>query len=163
MQQPLALEVLNSDSSETYKKKYLTFVLCDEEYGIEILKVREIIGLQPITSVPRTAKFIKGIINLRGKVIPVIDLRIRFEISEVEYTKETCIIVVDAQDLLMGIIVDSVCEVLAIKKKDIEPTPALGDGISADFILGMGRAGDEVKIILDIDEVLAIDEHSVLE
>ena len=110
--------------------KYLTFTLAEEEYGIGILKIKEIIGMLPITSVPQTPDFVKGVINLRGKVIPVIDLRLRFGIREIDYTERTCIIVVEiagqAGTVLIGIVVDSVSEVLNVKGDDIEDTPTFG-------------------------------------
>ena len=134
--------------------KYLTFVLADEEYGLEILKVREIIGLMDITVVPRTPGFIKGVINLRGKVIPVIDLRLKFTMAEAARTDETCIIVVDVGSVEMGIIVDKVSEVLDIEAEEIEDTPSFGVDLDTDFILGIGKAGGKVTILLDIDRVL---------
>lgn len=154
-------ENINSDIS-ALEGKYLTFILNDEEYGLEILKVREIIGLMDITPVPQIPSFIKGIINLRGKVIPVVDLRLKFGMQEAEYTKETCIIVVDIENRLMGIIVDTVSEVLDINAKDIEPTPSLGSTIKTDFILGMGKVKGKVKILLDIDKVLNLEELAIL-
>ncbi len=143
--------------------KYLTFILCDEEYGLEILKVREIIGLLDVTPVPQTPDFVKGVINLRGKVIPVVDLRLKFEMPPAEYTKETCIIVVDVDSLLMGIIVDTVSEVLEIKEGEIDPPPSFGDKVDVKFILGIGKIKGQVKILLNIDMVLSAEELSVLE
>ena len=134
--------------------KYLTFVLGNEEYGLEILKVREIIGMMDITSVPQTPKFVKGVINLRGKVIPIIDLRLKFSMPEAGYTKETCIIVVDMKGVFVGIVVDTVKEVLDIKEEDIEETKALGSTINTDFMLGMAKVKGAVKILLDIEKVL---------
>ena len=200
--------------------KYLTFSLAREDYGIEILKVKEIIGMLPITSVPQTPAYIKGVINLRGKVIPVIDLRLRFEMQEVDYTERTCIIVIETQAaqvgkcwkdkncnkkscpayesqdlrcwsisgtfcrdeiqgsfhekidacrkcdfyrfaneraaiLTMGVVVDSVSEVLTIKAEDIQDTPIFGAKLNADYILGMAKVDGGVKILLDIDRVLS--------
>jgi len=134
--------------------KYLTFVLGNEEYGLEILKVREIIGMMDITSVPQTPKFVKGVINLRGKVIPIVDLRLKFSMPEAEYTKETCIIVVDIKGIFVGIVVDTVKEVLDIKEEDIEETRALGSTVNTDFMLGMAKVKGAVKILLDIEKVL---------
>ena len=142
--------------------KYLTFILNNEEYGLEILRVREIIGLMDITPVPQVPSFMKGIINLRGKIIPVVDLRLKFGMPEAEYTKETCTIVVDIDNRLMGIIVDTVSEVLDINGGDIEPTPTLGSGIKTDFMLGMGKIKGKVKILLDINKVLTIEELATL-
>jgi purine-binding chemotaxis protein CheW len=147
--------------------KYLTFTLAGEEYGIGILKIKEIIGMMPITTVPQTPEFVKGVINLRGKVIPVVDLRLRFGMEEIEYTERTCIIVVEiagqAETLLIGIVVDSVSEVLNIKGEDIEDTPTFGAKLETDYILGMAKMEGGVKILLDIDRVLSAEEISVLE
>lgn len=145
-------------SENSHEGKYLTFVLGDEEYGLEILKVREIIGLMDITTVPQTPEFIKGVINLRGKVIPVIDLRLKFGMPEAEPTEETCIIVVDINTTLMGILVDTVSEVLDIAQGEIEPAPAFSDDIQTEFILGMGKIKGKVKILLDISRVLSPEE-----
>jgi purine-binding chemotaxis protein CheW len=142
------------ERASTKAGKYLTFVLADEEYGLEILKVREIIGLMPITAVPRTPEFVKGVINLRGKVIPVVDLRLKFSMVEAEHTEETCIIVVDVGRVEMGIIVDKVSEVLDIDPEEIEDTPSFGTSVDTDFILGMGKANNKVTILLDISKVL---------
>ncbi len=145
-------------STKGHEGKYLTFVLGEEEYGLEILKVREIIGVMEITSVPQTPEFIKGVINLRGKVIPVIDLRLKFSMEPAEYTEETCIIVVDIGKALMGILVDTVSEVLDIAVDQIEPPPSFGSKIQTEFILGMGKIKGKVKILLEIDKVLSIEE-----
>jgi purine-binding chemotaxis protein CheW len=138
--------------------KYLTFSLAKEEYGLGILKVKEIIGMMPITTVPRTPGFIKGVINLRGKVIPVIDLRLKFAMEEIAYTDRTCIIVVEARGqagpVLIGIVVDAVAEVIHIKAADIEEPPALGARLATDYILGMAKMHGGVKILLDIDKAL---------
>lgn len=154
---------IEKGSLEGVEGKYLTFFLCDEEYGLEILKVREIICVMDITVVPQTPNFIKGVINLRGKVIPVVDLRLKFGMPETEYTKETCIIVVDVSGLLMGIVVDTVSEVLDIAEADIEPPPAFGSAIKTDFILGMGKVKGDVKILLSIDKILSAEELAVVE
>lgn len=142
--------------------KYLTFSLAGEEYGIGILKVKEIIGMLPITVVPQTPSYIKGVINLRGKVIPVIDLRLKFSMDAAEYTERTCIIVVEimtsGRTILMGIVVDSVSEVLNIKAADIEATPSFGTKLDTEYILGMAKAGGSIKILLDIDKILSATE-----
>jgi len=147
--------------------KYLTFTLAEEEYGIGILKIKEIIGMMPITSVPKTPRFVKGVINLRGKVIPVIDLRLRFGIKELEYTERTCIIVVEIEGqtgiVLIGIVVDAVSEVLNIKSKDMENTPSFGAKLDTRYILGMAKMEGGVKILLDIDQVLNREEFSALQ
>jgi purine-binding chemotaxis protein CheW len=142
--------------------KYLTFALGQEEYGLEILKVREIIGYMEITAVPQTPHYVKGVINLRGQVIPVIDLRAKFGMETTERTEETCIIVVEIsqgdRNFSTGIVVDHVQEVLDIAGEDIEESPQFGSAVNTDFILGMGKIGDTVKILLDIDKVLAGDD-----
>ncbi len=142
--------------------KYLTFGLAEEQYGLEILKVREIIGMMDITAVPRTPEFVKGVINLRGKVIPVVDLRVKFGLPGVEATDETCIIVVDVGQVEMGIIVDRVSEVLDIGSDDIEPPPSFGVSVDTAFILGMGKAKGVVTILLDIGRVLTGDEIAAI-
>jgi len=147
--------------------KYLTFALGEEEYGIGILKVKEIIGMMSITSVPQTPEYVKGVINLRGKVIPVIDLRLRFQMAATEYTERTCIIVVEitgqSGTVMIGIVVDSVSEVLNIKTEDIEDTPVFGTSLNTDYIFGMAKIEGGVKILLDIDRVLSTEEVSMLE
>ena len=147
--------------------KYLTFTLAEEEYGIGILKIKEIIGMMPITTVPQTPEFVKGVINLRGKVIPVIDLRLRFGIAEIGYTERTCIIVVEiagqAGTVLIGIVVDSVSEVLNVKGDDIEDTPTFGTKLDTEYILGMAKMEGGVKILLDIDRVLNAEEVGMLD
>jgi purine-binding chemotaxis protein CheW len=147
--------------------KYLTFSLAGEEYGIGILKVKEIIGMMPITMVPRTPPFVKGVINLRGKVIPVVDLRLKFGMEEMGYSERTCIIVVEITgqggSVLIGIVVDAVSEVLNIKGGDIEETPAFGAKLDTEYILGMAKMNGGVKILLDIDRVLKNEEKELLE
>lgn len=143
--------------------KYLTFKLAAEEYGLEILKVREIIGMMDITSVPGTPPYVKGVINLRGKVIPVVDLRSKFGMEATEQTEETCIIVVYVGAIEMGIVVDKVSEVLDIAARDIEETPKLGRGVNTDYILGIGKTGDRVKMLLDIEKVLSSADVEYLE
>lgn len=142
--------------------KYLTFELGCEEFGIQVMKVREIMGIQEITSVPQTPEYVKGVINLRGKVTPVIDLRRKFSLPEIEYTQRTCIIVVQvsgaAGPMLMGIIVDGVSEVLNITASDIEDTPDFGGGVATPYLLGMAKVKGKVKILLEIDEVLTNQE-----
>ncbi len=142
--------------------KYLTFFLASEEYGLEILKVSEIIGLQPITRVPRMPEFVRGVINLRGKVIPITDLRRKFGM-ELEGSEDSCIIVVQMHGIQTGIVVDRVSEVVAIADADIEDAPSFGAGIHTEFLLGIGKAGGRVKLLLDIDKVLASSEIVALE
>ena len=147
--------------------KYLTFTLADEEYGIGILKIKEIIGMMQITTVPQTPDFVKGVINLRGKVIPVVDLRLRFGMSAIDYSERTCIIVVEidgqAGTVQVGIVVDSVSEVLNIKSEEIEETPTFGTRLNTDYILGMAKMEGGIKILLDINRVLTSGEVELLD
>jgi purine-binding chemotaxis protein CheW len=142
--------------------KYLTFQLANEEFGIAVLKVREIMGLQEITAVPQTPAHIRGVLNLRGKVIPVIDLRLKFGLANAEYTSRTCIIVAQVKaesgPVLMGVIVDGVSEVLNLTASEIEDTPDFGEDITGRYLLGMAKVKGKVKILLDIDQVLSIQE-----
>lgn len=142
--------------------KYLTFVLGSESYGIDIMKVQEIVGFMTITRVPRTPDFIRGVINLRGKVIPVIDLRLRFGMSAIATTGRTCVIVVrlyqNDSPVTMALIVDAVSEVLDIRADQIEESPSFGENVNTDYIMGMGKCGDKVIMLLDIDWVLSREE-----
>jgi len=153
--EPAAATVEEKKDMAEVAGKYLTFRLAGEEYGLEILKVREIIGMMKISSVPKTPEFVRGVINLRGKVIPVVDLRLKVGMPKAERTEQTCIIVVDIGDVEMGIIVDEVCEVLDIVAKDIEEAPSFGAQVNTDFILGMGKTDGQVTILLDIARVLS--------
>jgi len=138
--------------------KYLTFRLGNEDYGFQILKVQEIIGIMNVTRVPKMPEFVRGIINLRGKLIPVVDMRAKFTMSKQEDTLKTCIIVVEvnisAAKVTMGVIVDNVSEVLSITEQQIDPPPTFGTNIETAFMLGMGKVGQKVVILLDIDRVL---------
>ena len=148
--------------SKTGLGKYLTFSLGHESYGLEILKIREIIRLPDITLVPQMPEYVKGVINLRGKVIPVIDLRIKFRFPKAEFNERTCLIVVSVKlastdNALVGLIVDVVEEVMNINRQDIEPTPNFGTKLDTDYILGIAKVKGTVKTILDIDRVIAAD------
>ncbi len=147
--------------------KYLTFALGHEEFGLEILKVREIIGYMEITAVPQTPGHVKGVINLRGQVIPVVDLRLKFGMEEAGITEQSCIIVVEIdagnRHFQTGIVVDHVQEVLDIAGDLIEDSPEFGASVNTEFILGMGKIGDTVKILLDIDKVLGGEDFSSIE
>ncbi len=142
--------------------KYLVFQLDREEFGIRVLQVREIMAVQEITAVPQTPAHIKGVINLRGKIIPVVDLRLKFGLPEAEYTQHTCIIVVQVQretsPMPVGIVVDGVAEVLNLAAEDIEDTPDFGHGATTAYLLGMAKVKGKVKILLDIDRVLTAQE-----
>ena len=152
----------NEDSN---MNKFLSFKLGDEEYGVEILRVREIIGVLDITPLPQTESYVKGVVNLRGKIIPVIELRKKFGMPSIEYTEETCIVVVEVNDtsssdqFQMGVIVDSVREVQDIEKNQIEPAPKFGCALNTDYIMGMGKVksadSEGVMILLDIDKVMS--------
>lgn len=142
--------------------KYLTFFLGVEEYGVEILKVSEIIGMQPITRVPRVPDFVRGVINLRGKVIPITDLRTKFGMV-VEEGRDACIIVVQMRGVQTGIVVDRVSEVVAIADSEVEDAPSFGAGIRTDFLLGIGKTSGRVKLLVDIDKVLESSEMATLE
>jgi purine-binding chemotaxis protein CheW len=141
--------------------KYLTFALAREEYGLPVLKVREIIKIMHITAVPQVPPHIKGVINLRGKVIPIIDLRLKFGLPTADYTERTCIIVVDveldARRIMLGIVVDSVSEVLNIAADEIHETPDFGERLDTTYLQGVARIKGTVKIILDLDRILAMD------
>jgi purine-binding chemotaxis protein CheW len=153
-------DAMASDLGKRLAGKYMTFQLDREVYGLEILKVREIIGLMEITRVPRTREFVRGVINLRGKVIPVVDLRLKFGMERTEATDQTVIIVVqckvDGRTLTMGLLVDQVLEVLSIDPGDIEPTPSLAHAhLDAEFILGVGKQEKRIVFLLDIDRILS--------
>ena len=146
--------------------KYLTFHLGSEEFGIRVLQVREIMGMQDITSVPQTPRHVKGVINLRGKVIPVLDLRAKFGLEPQEYSARTCIIVTqvrgEAGPMQVGIIVDAVSEVLNVVPNEIEDTPSFGAELPTPYLLGMAKIKDKVKILLDIDQVVTPQEMPAL-
>ncbi len=153
-----ARQEIVSQGVQELEGKYLTFTLGKEDYGIGILKVREIIGVMEITAVPHTPEYIKGVINLRGRVIPVMDLRLKFGLESTQYTERTCIIVVEVQSktgpLQVGMVVDSVSEVLNVTGQEIEPPPALGISTNTANILGMAKVKGEVKILLDVNKVI---------
>jgi purine-binding chemotaxis protein CheW len=146
--------------------KYLTFDLGKEEFAIQVLRVREIMGVQEITAVPQTPVYVKGVINLRGKVIPVVDLRLKFGMPEQEYTARTCIIVVQVeqagQRMLTGVVVDEVSEVLTLQTGEIEDTPDFGRGVATPYLLGMAKSKGKVKILLDINMVMTAQEMNGL-
>jgi purine-binding chemotaxis protein CheW len=145
--------------------KYLTFALAEEEYGLPVLRVREIIKMMDITEVPQVPSHVKGVLNLRGKVIPVIDLRLKFGFAQVEVTSRTCIIVVEvalaSSRVMMGIIVDHVSEVLNIMADEIEQTPQFGDRVATDYMKGVAKVKGTVKILLDLDRVLGTEDAAL--
>ncbi len=138
---------------DTQKDRYLTFLLGNECYGIEIRYVTEIIGIQTITEIPELPEYVKGIINLRGKIIPVVDIRIRFKKEPKEYNDRTCVIVVELRELSIGLIVDSVSEVLTILEQDIVDPPQMSKG-SNQYINKIGKVGSAVKLLLDCERIL---------
>lgn len=146
------------EEEDTIKNKFLTFTLEKDVYGIDIIYVTEIIGIQSITEVPELPEYVKGIINLRGKIIPVMDVRARFKKELREYNDRTCIIVIDIKNISMGLIVDSVVEVLYIPDRDIVPPPELNKGYSNKYIKGIGKVGDEVKLLVHCDRLLNDEE-----
>jgi len=147
---------------EVQDGKYLTFSLKKEEYGIPILKVKEIIGMMEITDVPKTPNFVKGVINLRGKIIPVMDLRLKFTMEEKEYNERTCTIVVEVNinnlKSLMGIVVDTVSEVVNISHGEIEPSPQYGSKVNEEFLIGMGKVKGKVVMLLNIEKIINSEE-----
>lgn len=147
--------------------KYLTFRLANEEYGIEIMKVQEIIGLMPVTQVPRVPDYVRGVINLRGRIIPTIDLRAKFGLERIADTEKTCIIVVEILSakgkVSVGIIVDEVAEVLDVGADEVDRAPEFGTSLSMDFILAVGIVKGGVKILLDIDKVLTFEEAKAMQ
>ena len=154
----LNASLLAEQDEDTQEGKFLTFVLGNEEYGIEIRNVTEIIGIQRITDLPDVPHYVKGVINLRGKVIPVIDVRLRFVLPERQYDERTCIVVVNIKDTSVGLIVDSVSEVLDIPEEDIEPPPKVNQGASSRYIQNLGKVGEDVKILLDVHKLFFDDE-----
>jgi purine-binding chemotaxis protein CheW len=147
-------EILLEADEDTQKDKYLTFHLGQEDYGIEIRHVTEIIGIQKITVIPEMPDFIKGVINLRGKIIPVMDVRTRFRLAARPYDERTCVIVVEIEDSAVGLVVDTVSEVVDIPEGNIEAATGLGRSRGNAFIQGIGKIGEDIKIILDVDRLL---------
>lgn len=163
----LANETASGARLDARAGKYLTFHLANEEFGVRVVKVREIMGMQEITAVPQTPAHVKGVLNLRGKVVPVIDLRLKFGLEAAEYTQRTCIIVTQLQGaagpILMGVVVDGVSEVLNLVGTEIEDVPDFGDDGGGQYLLGMAKVKGKVKILLDIDKVLSTQEMTSLD
>ena len=151
------------EQEDTQKGKFLTFTIGSEAYGLEIKYVTEIIGIQEISEVPQLPEYIRGIINLRGKIIPVMDVRLRFKKPIREYNDRTCIIVVDIKEVSVGLIVDAVSEVMIIQEQDVVAPPQLNQGSNNRYIKGIGKVGSEVKLILDCNKLLNDDEVESLE
>ena len=164
-----AARVIDQESQALHdlEGKYLTFTLADEDFGLEIPKVREIIGMLDITAIPQTPSFFKGVINLRGRVIPVVDLRLKFGLPTMEYGERTCIIVVEVKtemgSVQMGVVVDTVSEVVNVNGADIEPPPTFGSRLDTRYILGLAKARGSIKILLDIDRVMEARDLAVIE
>ena len=143
---------------DTMRGRFITFSVDRETYGIEIRYVTEIVGIQPINSLPETPEYIKGLINLRGKIIPVVDMRLKFKREPMEYNDRTCIIVIDTREISAGLIVDEVSEVLAIDDTDISPPPSSGTGANLRYLSGIGKVGKEVKLLLDCEKLFQQEE-----
>jgi purine-binding chemotaxis protein CheW len=158
---------VNAAKADPRAGKYLVFHLGEEEFAIQVQKVREIMGVQDITQVPQTPPHVKGVINLRGKVIPVVDLRLKFTMPAKEYTHRTCIIVVQVSGprgtMLMGIVVDGVAEVLQVAGTDVEDTPSFGKEVEVPYVMGLAKLKGKVKILLDIDQVMSARELARLD
>lgn len=143
---------------DTQKNRFLTFSLGKESYGIDIKYVIEIIGIQSITKIPELPEYVKGIINLRGKIIPVLDVRLRFKKEPKEYNDRTCVIVVDIKEISIGLIVDSVAEVITISEEDMVEPPQMNKGLNNRYIRKIGKIGNEVKLLLDCEKLLTEEE-----
>lgn len=154
-----------SHEHDTQRGKYMTFKSGNEYFGLEIQYVNEIIQLQAITAIPETEDYIKGLINLRGKVIPVVDVRLRFKQEPFEYNDRTCIIVINIKSMMVGLIVEKIAEVVEIKEDNILPPPSVGraDKIQNKYVYGIGKVGDTVKLLLDPDKLLNDEDLSVVE
>lgn len=153
----------DDEDEDTQKDKYLSFFIGKEEYCVDIACVIEVMGMQTITYVPEMPDFVKGVINLRGQVIPVTDVRTRFGLAMLEYTERTCIVVVHVRDSLVGLVVDTVSDVLDIPEEQVEVPPRLNRRHGNRFIMGLGKIGEDVKIILDIHKLLFDDQETNLE
>lgn len=155
----------NASERDTQKGKYMTFKSGNEYFGLEIQYVNEIIQLQAITAIPETEDYIKGLINLRGKVIPVVDVRLRFKQEPFEYNDRTCIIVINIKSMMVGLIVEKIAEVVEIKEDSILPPPSVGrtDKVQNKYVYGIGKVGDTVKLLLDPDKLLNDQDLTVVE
>ena len=155
------------ESSTVNSKQYVTFCLAEELFGVEVNRTREILSVISVTSVPQTPDYMLGVINLRGQVVPVIDMRLKLGLSATAETQDTCIIVVevlvDGEPIVVGALADAVREVLEIKSDDIEPPPRLGTRLKTEFIKGMGKIDEEFLILLDIDKIFNSDELSLVQ
>ncbi len=160
----MAEEMLIEQEEDTQKDKYLTFKSGNEYFALEIRVVEEIISMQKITEIPETEDYIKGLINLRGKIIPVIDVRIRFKKEPIEYNDRTCIIIISVKGTVVGLIVETIAEVVTIMEENITPPPALGHGTSKNkYVYGLGKVGNSVKLLLDPEKLIKEEEIVLLE
>lgn len=157
------LSAVDSKTMKEEERQFVSFLIGNETYGVSVLKVQEIIGMTVITHVPNTFHYMKGVINLRGSVVPVIDMRIKFSMQEREYDAFTVIIIVEVKERLVGMIVDSVSDVLNIPLSSIQDTPHFTSKIDSDFIEGIGQTDGALLIILNVDRILSIDELAVIE
>lgn len=160
------VDMINNEeqtSEDTQYGRYLTFTLEENVYGIPIRHVIEIIGMQSVTPVPETPEFLKGIVNLRGKIVPLIDVRLKFGKQEIEYNERTCVIVVEVNSLSVGLIVDLVDDVLSIPDDKVAPPPVGTGGFDNKYIEGIGQIGDQVILILDAERILKSDEVVIME
>ncbi len=148
---------------DTQHGRFLTFALGSEVFGLEIRHVTQIVGVLPITPIPETPEFVKGVINLRGKILPVIDMRLKFKKTPIAYDDRTCIIIVDIKDVSVGLIVDNVAEVLTIADEDIAPPPQYSSGSQNRYIKGVGKVGSDVKLLLDCERLFNEGEFAVVE
>lgn len=159
-----ALDEKEEGLSETGVHQFMTFKSGSECYGIELKYVNEIMGIQPITEIPEVEDYIKGLINLRGKIVPVIDVRIRFKQAPFEYNDRTCIIIVDVKNTVIGLIVETIADVVTIRDEDIEPPPALSSGkLKNKYVYGLGKTGDSVKLLLDPEKLIKDEDLQVLD
>ncbi len=157
-------EMLQDDALDTEKGKYMTFKNMGEYYGVALKNVVEIVGIQKITAIPEVEDYIKGLINLRGKIIPVIDVRVRFRQEPFEYNDRTCIIIINVNDILVGLIVETIAEVVEIDDSEIVPPPTLNPkNVRNQYVYGLGKVGDSVKMLLDPDKLIKDDELNFLE
>ncbi len=155
--------IMENDNQEVETNQFVTFLIAGEVYGVEVLRVQEIIGMTGITHVPNSMHFMKGVINLRGTVVPVVDMRLRFEMEEKDYDNFTVILIVEVKGYMIGMIVDSVADVVDIPVKNIQDTPHFSASIQTDYIKGIGRIDEDLVIVLDVDRILSTDELEKLE
>ena len=159
-----ALQETEEGLSASGTHQFMTFKSGTEHYGIELKYVNEIMGIQPITEVPEVEDYIKGLINLRGKIVPVIDVSIRFKQKPLEYTDRTCIIIVDVKGTVIGLIVETIADVVTIKDSDIDPPPAMGSGkVKNKYVYGLGKIGDGVNLLINPDKLLRDEDLTAID